>query len=104
MAARPLSKLTTPTIPTLYFAIMSVTPDDTNREARTRIADAIVTAVERGQTLTLEDLEAAGQPTGALGPDREAQAHLIAAWTTRAVELVAKARATQNAADKQGTD
>jgi hypothetical protein len=83
---------------------MSATPGDPNREARTRIADAIVTAAERGQTLTLEDLEEAGQRTGALGPDREAQAQVIAAWTTRAVELVAKARATQNAADKPGAD
>jgi len=41
---------------------MSATPDDPHREARTWIADAIVTAVERGQTLTLKDLEAAGQP------------------------------------------
>jgi hypothetical protein len=88
----------------MYFSIMNITPDDTNREARTRIADAIVTAVERSQTLTLEDLETAGQPTGALGPDREAQAQVIAAWTTRAVELVAKARATQSAADKRGAD
>jgi hypothetical protein len=31
----------------LYFAIMIATPGDSNREARTRIADAIVTAVER---------------------------------------------------------
>jgi hypothetical protein len=83
---------------------MSATPDDPDREARTRIADAIVTAVERGQRLTLEDLEASGQPTGALGPDREAQARVIAAWTTRAVELVAKARDTQNAADNRGAD
>jgi hypothetical protein len=83
---------------------MSATPEDPNREARARIADAIVTAVERGQTLTLEDLEAAGQPTSALGPDREAQEQVIAAWTTRAVELVAKARATQNAADKREAD
>jgi hypothetical protein len=55
-------------VPTLYFAIMSATPDDPNREARILIADAVVTAVERGQTPTPDDLEAAGQPTGALGP------------------------------------
>jgi hypothetical protein len=91
-------------VPALYFSIMGTTPDDTNREARTRIADAIVTAVERGQTLTLEDLEAAGQPTSALGSDREAQAQMIAAWTTRAAELVAKARATQRAAEEPGAD
>jgi hypothetical protein len=91
-------------VATLYFSIMSTTPDDTNREARTRIADAIVTAAERGQTLSLEDLEAAGQPISALGPDREARAQVIAVWTTRAVELVAKARATQNAADKGTAD
>jgi len=83
---------------------MSTTPDDANREARTRIAGAIVTAAERGHTLTLEDLEAAGQPTGALGPDREAQARVVAAWTARAVELVAKARATQAAADEHRAD
>jgi hypothetical protein len=91
-------------IPTLYFPIMTATPDDTNREARSRVADAIVTAAERGQTVNLEDLEAAGQPIGALGPDREAQAQVIAAWTTRAFELVAKARAAQNAANKGKAD
>jgi hypothetical protein len=83
---------------------MTATPDDRKREARTRIADAIVTAAERGHTLTLEDLEEAGQPTGALGSDREAQARVVAAWTTRAVELVAKARATQAAADERQAD
>lgn len=57
----------------------SGTPDDTGREARARIADAIVTAAERGRTLTLEDLEAEGQPIGALGPDRGAQARVVSA-------------------------
>jgi hypothetical protein len=90
--------------PTLYFSIMSAAPDDANRDARTRIADAIVTAAERGHTLTLEDLEAAGQPTGALGPDREAQAQVVAEWTARAAELVAKARAEQAAADERRAD
>jgi hypothetical protein len=80
---------------------MDRTPDDTNREARTRIANAIVTAAERGHTLTLEELEAAGQPTGVLGPDREARARAVAAWTTRAVELVAKARAAQATTDER---
>jgi hypothetical protein len=83
---------------------MSTAPDDTNREARTRIADAIVTAAERGHTLTLEELEAAGQPTGTLGPDREAQAQAVAAWTTKAVELVAKARTAQAPADERRAD
>jgi hypothetical protein len=82
---------------------MSRTPDDTNREARTQIANAIVTAAERGQTFSLKDLEEAGQPTGALGPDREGQARVVAAWTAPAVELVAKARATQ-AADERRAD
>src|SRR4029453_6682721 len=73
------SKLTTLLADDLYFPIMdtaptSGTPNDTDREARTRIADAIVTAAERGRTLTLEDLEAAGQPIEALGSDRPAQA------------------------------
>ena len=79
---------------------MSSTPDDLNREARTRIADAIVTAAERGRTLTLEDLEAEGQPVGTLGPDREAQARVVMAWTTLAAERVAEARAAL-AADKR---
>ena len=83
---------------------MSATPDDMNREARARIADAIVTAVERGHTLTLEDLEEAGQPTGVLGHDREAQARVVAAWTTRAIELVAKARTAQAALDERRAD
>ena len=78
--------------------------EDSDREARTRIADAIVTAAERGRTLTLDDLEEAGQPIGVLGPDREAQAQVIAAWTTRAVELVAKARAAQASGDKRPAD
>ena len=83
---------------------MTATPDDTSRDARARIADAIVTAAERGHTVSLEDLEAAGQPIGALGPDREAQARVIAAWTARAVDLVAQARATQNAANERKAD
>jgi hypothetical protein len=82
----------------------SGTPDDTDREARTRIADAIVTATERGTTLTLEDLEAEGQPIEALGPDREVQARVVAAWTRRAAELVAKARAAQAGTDEGRTD
>jgi hypothetical protein len=99
-------KLTTPLAGTLYFSIMeaaptSGTPDDTDREARTRIADAIVTAAERGRTLTLEDLESEGQPIDALGSDREAQARVVSAWTRRAAELVAKARAAQAAEDRR---
>jgi hypothetical protein len=71
---------------------MSSTPDE-RHEARARIADAIVTAAERNRTLTLADLEAEGLPIGALGPDREAQAQAVAAWTTQATERVATARA-----------
>jgi hypothetical protein len=78
----------------------SGTPNDTDREARTRIADAIVTAAERGQALTLEDLEAGGQPIEALGSGRAAQARVVAAWTKRAAELVAKARAAQAGTDE----
>jgi len=79
---------------------MTSKPDDVHREARTKIAEAIVTAAERGYMLTLEDLEDEGQPVGALGPDREAQARVIAAWMTRATERVAEARA-RLAADKR---
>lgn len=82
---------------------MTSTPDDMNRDPRTPIADAIVTAAEQGHALTLEDLEAEGKPIGTLGPDREAQARVVAAWTTRAAERVAEARAAQ-AADKRRTD
>lgn len=79
----------------------SGTPDDTDREARTQIADAIVTAAERGRTLTLDDLEADGQPIAALGPDRETQAQVVSAWTRKAADLVAKARATMAADDER---
>lgn len=51
---RPFSNLTTPVERKLYFSIVGHVPDDTNRDARTRIADANVTAAERGHTLTLE--------------------------------------------------
>jgi hypothetical protein len=80
---------------------MSSTADEVNREARTRIADAIVTAAERNRILTLEDLEAEGLPVSALGPDREAQAQAVAAWTTRATERVAEARAALATAERR---
>ncbi len=76
------------------------TPDDTDRGPG-RIADAIVTATERGRTLTLEDLDAEDLPIEALGPDREAQARVVSAWTRRAAELVAKARAAQASTDER---
>ena len=66
-----------------------------------RIADAIVTAAERGRTLTLEDLQAEGQPIETLGPDREAPARVVSAWTRKAADLVAKARVAQAANDKR---
>jgi hypothetical protein len=57
-----------------------------------------VTAAERGRELTLEDLEAQGQPIAALGHDRETQAQVVAAWTKRAAQRVAEARAALAAA------
>jgi hypothetical protein len=78
---------------------MSSTRDEANDAARARIADAIVTAAEQGQSLTLEALEAAGQPVDALGPDREQQARLVSAWMTRATQRVAEARAAQASTD-----
>src|SRR3954468_13636022 len=98
------SRLSTSAGPELYFSIMDESPDDPSRKARTQIADVIVTAAERGHTLTLEDLAAAGQPIDALGRDREAQERVVTSWTTRAVELVAKARAGQAADDKRPED
>jgi hypothetical protein len=78
---------------------MGSTRDEANDAARARIADAIVTAAEQGQSLTLEALEAAGQPVDALGPDREQQARLVSAWMTRATQRVAEARAAQASTD-----
>ena len=52
------SELPAPAAPKLYFLIMSAAPDDPSREARTRIADAIVTAAERGDTLTADKRQA----------------------------------------------
>ena len=72
---------------------MTSTPDD----GRAGIADAIVTAAERGRTLTLEDLEADGHPVGTLGPDREEQARVVTKWMTRAAEQVAQTRAADRA-------
>jgi hypothetical protein len=57
---------------------MNSTPDDSSREARREIAEAIVTAAERGHELTVEDLESQGQPIAALGSDRETQAEVVA--------------------------
>jgi hypothetical protein len=78
---------------------MGSTRDEANDAARARIADAIVTAAEQGQSLTLEALEAAGQPVDALGPDREQQARLVSAWMTRATQRVAEAGAAQASTD-----
>jgi hypothetical protein len=83
---------------------LSSTPDDVNHEARTRIADAIVTAAEQNRTLTLEDLEGEGLPVGALGPNRGVQARTVAAWTMQATERVAEARAALAAAERQQRD
>ena len=82
---------------------MSSDPEDSTREALTRIADAIVTAAERNCTLSLEDLEAQELPVGALGPDRVAQEQAVAAWTAKAAERVASARAALAAGDQQAT-
>jgi hypothetical protein len=82
---------------------MNSMPDDSSREARREIAEAIVTAAERGQELTVEDLESQGQPLAALGSDRETQAEVVAAWVKRAVQRVAEARAAL-AANKEADD
>ena len=79
---------------------MTSTPDDVHREDRTRIAEAIVTAAERGHSLTLEDLEDEGLPVGVFGSDREVQAQAVAAWMTLATERVGEAR-EKLAADKR---
>jgi hypothetical protein len=83
---------------------MNRTPDDRRLEARREIAEAIVTAAERGHELTVEDLEAQGQPIAVLGPDRETQAEVVAAWTRRATQRVAEVRAALAAVDRDAND